>query len=117
MDADRGCADKPICRIEPEMESCGIYVEETHPSPGEVDFYVRDVVYFELSSSDSTASVSLWEESGSLVMGTSVVEQQRVSFFRQQYSFQIPNTPPRFSIVVSRSSLRFPLQPLPLESH
>jgi hypothetical protein len=62
------------------VDDCGVTIDSTHPAAGSADFYIQDVLEFELSDDDPTASLSLKDAGGADVAGTSVVAGDDVTF-------------------------------------
>ena len=59
---------------------CDIIIDSTYPASGAGDFYIRDVIEFELSDDDATATAVLKDASGADVAGTSAVDGDTVTF-------------------------------------
>jgi hypothetical protein len=59
---------------------CGVTIDSTHPASGAADFYIQDNLEFELSDDDPTATITLKDDAGSDVAGTSAVDGSDVSF-------------------------------------
>jgi len=64
----------------PGTNDCDVTIDSTHPTAGSANFYIQDVLEFELSDDDPTATLVLKDSGGGEVAGTSTVDGDEVTF-------------------------------------